>query len=517
MMHMARSFGDNSRSGAASERAAALLELASLHYGVDPNTGAFSGELDSPLRRTRALELLAAHPDIARYSIHTAAICGDLAHVEQLLAADPGLAARPGGKEGWTPLLYVCYGRLPLPAAADNAVAIARVLLDCGADPNAHWGYHWQGVFMPWSAVCGAIGDGEGGPIRLPPHPRADELVALLLDRGADINQPQAHYNTMLRGDDEHWLRVFLERGWNAQHLGWPSGEDPPETLFALLLRYAAQTNQACRAALLLAYGADPDGSKGADESLHRLAICHGSIEVAELLKRYGARVGEPDSLEAFGMACHKHDRAKASELLAQHPALHAHATNLLFDAAATRDDEDLAELLLDLGVSPDAEKEGNRALHLAVTADAAAVTQRLLDRGADVDARDHHHRATPLAWALHVQAPATLALLASKSRDIFSIVAGGFEARLRELLQDTTLAQLTLDEPVGLGVLQGERGETPLFVVPQDEQQAIEIAKLLLQAGTDPTKQNHAGMTASQKARTRGLHAVADFLESAE
>lgn len=136
---------------------------------------------------------------------------------------------------------------------------------------------------------------------------------------------------------------------------------------------------------------------------------------------------------------------------------------------------------------------------------------------GIDVAGIDVHHRATPLAWAIHTQALATLVLLAKHSRDVFSVVAGGLESRLRELVQDTSLVNLTLAEPVGLGVLQGERGETPLFVLPEDEPQGLSIATLLLQAGADPARRNHAGLTASEKARARGLCEVADFLAAYE
>ncbi len=126
---------------------------------------------------------------------------------------------------------------------------------------------------------------------------------------------------------------------------------------------------------------------------------------------------------------------------------------------------------------------------------------------------RDGQHHATPLAWAIHAQAPATLALLSDHSRDVFSVVAGGLESRLRELLKDPTLANAVLEDAAGLGVLRGEPGETPLFVLPADERVAIDMAKLLLRCGADPRWRSHAGVTAVEKARARGLHAVADLL----
>ncbi|HTU59718.1 MAG TPA: hypothetical protein VMF89_14805 [Polyangiales bacterium] len=160
--------------------------------------------------------------------------------------------------------------------------------------------------------------------------------------------------------------------------------------------------------------------------------------------------------------------------------------------------------------------ESGSRALHHAATTDAAKVAALLLARGAQVDARDDLQRATPLAWAVHVESPATLRVLAAHSCDVFTMVAGGLESRLQALLsEDATLANAALDEAVGLGVMGGEPGDTPLFVLPDDEAQALSIAQRLLRAGADPTTRNHAGLTASEKARARGLLEVADLLSA--
>jgi ankyrin repeat protein len=214
---------------------------------------------------------------------------------------------------------------------------------------------------------------------------------------------------------------------------------------------------------------------------------------------------------------CHRRDGAAARKLLDQHPGLLAHAGDLLIDAAAARDLVDLAEFLLALGVSPDAEKRdgGYRALHHAATSNSANVARLLVERGAAVDVRDRQYHATPLAWAIRAQAPATLALLSAHSRDVFSVVAGGLESRLRELLQDPTLANAVLEDAAGLGVLRGEPGETPLFVLPPDERVALDMARLLLRCGADPRRRSPAGVTAVEKARARGLHAVAELLSA--
>jgi ankyrin repeat protein len=279
------------------------------------------------------------------------------------------------------------------------------------------------------------------------------------------------------------------------------------------LLRHAARTNQIRRATLLLAHGANPRPASGGD--LHELAMARGNVEVAELLERHGAVPGPADERRAFVLACHRRDGAAARALLDEHPRLLELAADLLIDTAAARDLVELAELLLDLGVSPDAEKRegGYRALHHAATMDAANVARLLLERGAEVDARDGIHRATPLAWAVRPQALAATEVLGSSSRDIFSVATAGLDSRLRELLREPALAHATLDAAVGLGVLSGQPGETALFTLPEDEHQALAVVDVLLSAGADPAKRNRDGVTAAEKARARGLHAVAELL----
>ena len=64
-------------------RADELLRLACLTYGAD-----------DPARPTRALALLADHPHLARWSIHTMAAVGDAAAADTVLVADPAQANR---------------------------------------------------------------------------------------------------------------------------------------------------------------------------------------------------------------------------------------------------------------------------------------------------------------------------------------------------------------------------------------------------------------------------------------
>jgi hypothetical protein len=75
-----------------------------------------SGSLDE------AQTILAAHPEVARASIHSAAVMGDDVTVRELLATEPALAGATGGPRAWDPLTYLCY------ADVDALVAAARVV-----------------------------------------------------------------------------------------------------------------------------------------------------------------------------------------------------------------------------------------------------------------------------------------------------------------------------------------------------------------------------------------------------
>src|SRR5262245_37902808 len=165
------------------------------------------------MARYAAMRILQQNPEISRDSIYTAVVCGEIGEVERILRERPELAnaKRPpagpsrssaggqfdflgnlGGKE-WEPLLYLCFTRLPLAKANDNAIAIARLLLDQGADPNAFF----MAGNSQYTPLTGVIGEGEEDR---PPHPRRDEMARLLLDRGAEPYDSQVIYNIHFHG-----------------------------------------------------------------------------------------------------------------------------------------------------------------------------------------------------------------------------------------------------------------------------------------------------------------------------
>ena len=205
------------------ELAAAFLENAC----ADPLLA--NGPAAHARRSNTALRMLKRFPEIARHNVHTAVVCGDIKEVERILAEKPEAASEPGGPQRrrhlsereklWTPLLHLCYGRLPTATAADNAVAIARLLLDRGANPNDYFevgdGPH------RYTALCGVAGEGEDDA---PPHPQRHALSRLLLDRGADPYDTQLFYNTHFHGDILWILEPLYEAAAKA---GRPFDADP--------------------------------------------------------------------------------------------------------------------------------------------------------------------------------------------------------------------------------------------------------------------------------------------------
>jgi uncharacterized protein len=194
-------FEDRARSS--DERVVLFLAKSAHRYGMAPGAQAWGGnERDGPARGAMAAWLLTRYPEIARYSIHTAVAAGDIDAVRGFLQKYPGLADSSGGPDDWTPLLRLAYTRLPTEPAMTNAIDIARLLLDAGANPKASW----SDGHIAFTTLTGVIGGGEAGQSA---HPLAEAFARLLIERGADPLDGQALYNTSLGADDTFWLDLL--------------------------------------------------------------------------------------------------------------------------------------------------------------------------------------------------------------------------------------------------------------------------------------------------------------------
>jgi uncharacterized protein len=481
-----------------------------------------------------AMRLLERHPDIARANFYTAVVCGDLDAVERALAADSGWATRANGvpetgredagseldllkrdwgAKGWVPLSYLCFTRLPLKSVADNAVAIARALLDHGANPNVYF----MAGSSRYTPLVGAIGEGEEGRSA---HPRRDALVKLLLERGAEPFDMQVGYNIHFNGKVLWFLEMIYD---HSRRIG--RGQDWADPEWTMLneggygsgarwyLDIAVEHDDRELAEWCLTHGANPNaapgpGRRNRQRSLYDEAMFRGHVALAELLVRYGAVRSSLalSPIQTLVAACLGSDQAAIRNAIARHPEF-LQASEPLF-GCAKYNRRASAELLLELGTSPNIESpQGERALHIAAYKDSVDVAELLIARGADVDPIGRQYGNTPLGGAMHCRSAGMIDLLGRFSRSAWEVGYAGNVDRLRELLAEKPeRARATGD------------GETLLmWLPPADESTALEVATLLLDHGADPTVRDPHGMTAADRAERNAMFEVAELLRQRE
>lgn len=510
--------------GGFESRVADFLRMACLDWRV--------GGPERDFRMRDAGRLLAKAPELAHANLYTAVACGELDEVRRILDERPEAASEIGGPRSWPPLLYLCAARLPQSRSSDNAVAIAQLLLQHGADPNVF--YLGGNADIHYTALTCVLGRGEElGSM----HPRAPELTALLLKHGADPHDGQVLYNVFADNTSRHlldndiiWLLELmyehsLRRGHKADwdNPAWPmfdmrgapslGHEDRRHPGARFMLEGAVDRNLLPVAEWMMKHGAGPDTPsgtlwKGSTRTLYQEAVTRGHTEMAELLIRYGATPAPPslERYDAFIGACLGMDRERVRALLEQHPE-YLRDPRALF-AAVERDRADVVDMLLDIGISPDIEdaRHGRqRALHVAAAKGSERCAALLIERGAEVDCRETGFDGVPLGWASYFQQSRLVELLGRYSRDVWQLTYAGLAERLRDVLRD---------EP-GLARATNRHGDTPLMWLPNDDASALEIAALLLDSGADPTQRNARGLTAAEIATRRGLDDVVALLGS--
>jgi ankyrin repeat protein len=402
--------------GATEDDAARFCRLACLTYGDD----------DGPHRRSRARELLAANPDLARADIWTAAVAGDAEMVRRCLAAEPPLARLRGGPYRWRPLFYLAYSRLDPAPPADAVLTIARLLLDAGADPDE--GYLWNGQPYPFTVLTGVFGEGELGPVRQPRHPHWRPLARLLLAAGADPDDTQTLYNRMFNPDNDH-LELLFEYGLGTGDGGpWlarlPDVLDTPAGSLRGQLRWAVEHGFLDRVRLLARHGVDLRSPDEEGRTPLERALLSGHTAVAGYLRSQGAPEPDLDPERRLIAAALRGDRDAVARVRAGHPgvveaARRAHPGVVTW--AAAQGHTEGVRLLAELGFDVNArgrgdapiEQEWETPLHHAAARGDAELIRVLLSLGADPDARDARFDATPLGWARYHERDEAAGLLA--------------------------------------------------------------------------------------------------------
>ena len=396
-------------------RADDFLRLACLTYGGD-----------DPARRERARALLAEHPEIARASIHTIAAVGEIEAARTLLARDPEQARLPGGPHRWEPILYLAYARIDDAPPDRSTLAVARLLLEHGSDPNA--GFLWEGASPPFTALTGLFGGGEGGATQ-PPHQHALELARLLLEAGADPNDEQTLYNRHFEPEDDHLELLFASGLGTGDGGPWhrrlAPGHATPRQMLEDQLRFAAGNDRPERVALLLAHGVAADG-RGTEHPIHRgrsaleVAIASGSSRVAELLVEAGATRPRLDDVDELIAAAVAGRRERSEALIAADATLLERAiarTPGSVITAAEFGRVEAVRLLVRLGFPVNA-MDRRSPLHEAAWRGDLPLIETLLELGADARARDLQFGSTPAGFAEHGGHAEIAAFLARRERE---------------------------------------------------------------------------------------------------
>jgi len=387
------------QSAAQRERAVRVLHWCQLIYSGD-----VSGTSNRANPRV-ALRILADDPDLIAGDPYLACAIGNEPALRQATQSDPTWVNRPGGPLRLPPLVAIAHSSLlRVPEFRERLHRSAQLLITAGADVNQHIysrrppaSLSQPDARYPLSTLYGAAGanhdlaltrllldagadpnDGESLYHSL----ESPECTSLLLERGARMAESNAIYRSIDLENDTA-LKLLLEHGGDPNE----PARNPPLSDWGSPLLWAIYRRRPRHANALLAAGGDPSRPTPDGISPYRLALRFGLSDVAALLR---ARIDVPDISddERFVAACARGDEAEARKIGALRPdlpaSLHQAQLRLLPDMAAAGAD-DIVRLMVRLGW-PIAVRGGDwdaSALNLAVFNGNAGLTRFLLEHDA--------------------------------------------------------------------------------------------------------------------------------------
>jgi ankyrin repeat protein len=455
----------------------------------------------------RAHEMLRRNPRLAEADIWSAAAAGNTAAVTAFLDADPQLVNRPG-PHGWAPLICACYSRVQPVEAAHSTFAVARLLLDRGADPTA---FTMKGnaderldqTARRFTALTGLFGGGSTGMVNEPPHPRWRELAELLLERGADPADEEALAIQQGTGGTHAKLEILLRHGL-ARDARTSRGDI---TLLGRALSMAARVGDAESVKLLLAHGARSDEDfRG--RTPWQWAMEHGHSEIARLLEEAHAPVAAMDDVERFVSLCVAADEPAARAVLRHAPDLRARAPQHLVMKAVNGGRVEAVRLVLDLGFDPNFVDE-NAALHSAAGGGKEEIVRLLVERGASLTLRDPFYDGTAVEWAEFFDRRRVRDMLLNEGAIcLFDALDFDRLDRVPDILArdpdaiDRPFAECLTREP--------KAGDWQTPLVRMVDRGNVQAARVLLEHGADVTARHPDGRSLRQLARDNWLEEIA-------
>jgi ankyrin repeat protein len=348
-----------------------------------------------------AERLLKDDPALAGAGLDVALVLGDERAVAAALDRDPALIGRELDGPGRKPLSCACHSAFLSPSSprAPGVRRVVALLLDRGANVNE---VHYN-EYGAMSVLYGAAGVAHD-----------PETTQLLLDRGADPNDGESVYHAV-EADDTTCLELLLAGGATVRDTNALGNaiRDPakvkvllehgdllpsdPELRDALLHARAPAVVE-----LLIAHGAALDARDHHGLTPYARAARLKTDETMKLLEAAGASTELDPAAEWVG-AIVRGDHERAARVRARHPGLVLSDDDAeeLPRWASAGDDEVVARLL-DAGLALDARGvDDGTALHYAGLWGRGSTVALLLAHGADpeVMAGPRGHPGTALAW----------------------------------------------------------------------------------------------------------------------
>ena len=451
-------------------------------------------------------------------SLQDAAGRGDLAQLDALLAADPGMINETGGPGVRTALHHAVFGKsgagvrflldrgadpnircegdnaYPLHFAAEKQLLpIIRLLIEHGADPIGEGDYHELGV-IGWATAW--------------EYAHANrQIVDYLLAHGAKHNISSA----VATGDTDAIQQIISQSPSDLERrMDMANRRRRP-------LHLAVVKKQAKSLVALLNLGANKESLDEAGFTALDQAALIGETEIAQILLDRGAKVRLPAAI------CLERPR-DIDRLLRRDPdALKPGGRwgNFIL-RASERAPGTVIETLIQGGASVNVRDDpktsvdstfGYTPLHAAAFNGNLSAAAVLLKHGANVQVREEKYHGTPAGWANYAGHTDVRDLILREQVDIMEAIEYELTHRAQIILLEDPQALNRPFQAYPLYPLYADGWHTPLaFAVMRDKPQMV---RFLLDRGAEAEICTPEGRTLYEIAKEKDHEAVAEMLNA--